>query len=132
MMRDKLIYLTMAVFCLAWPLWASATATATPATSPQASLSSTTHITGKVIDANGDAVIGASVIEKGTQNGTATDVDGTFALDVRRGADLVISFIGYQTMEVAAHSGMVVTMTENTNALDELVVVGYGVQKKNW
>jgi len=86
---------------------------------------------GKVVDEQGQSVIGASVIEKGTTNGTVTDADGSFALTVRRGAVLVISCIGYETVEVVESAQMTVVLKEDNMLLDELVVVGYGVQRKS-
>ena len=99
--------------------------------SVQAVQQSTKKITGTVIDSQGP-VIGASVIEKGTSNGVVTDFDGNFALDVKQGATLVISYIGYKTQEIAIgnQSTFNVTLEEDNAALDEVVVIGYGVQKK--
>ncbi|MDO4164266.1 MAG: TonB-dependent receptor [Bacteroides sp.] len=88
-------------------------------------------VKGHVKDALG-GVIGASVVEKGnTTNGTITDLDGNFSLAVPQGSTLVISFIGYKTQEVAAASSVVVTLVEDSEMLDEVVVIGYGVAKKN-
>ena len=83
-------------------------------------------------DENGEPVIGASVVEKGNpKNGTITDVDGQFTLKVNQGAPIVISYIGYVTQELAASNGMTVTMKEDQQSLQEVVVIGYGVQKKS-
>ena len=90
----------------------------------------TQTVTGLVVDAKGEAVIGASVVEKGTTNGIVTDLDGKFTLNVTQGATLQISFVGYQTQEVKASKSMRITLKEDTELLDEVVVVGYGVQKK--
>jgi TonB-linked SusC/RagA family outer membrane protein len=87
-------------------------------------------VTGIVVDANGETIIGANVMEKGTRNSTVTDVNGKFTLNVAEGAVLQLSFIGYTTREIAATPNMTVTLTEDTKVLDEVVVVGYGVQKK--
>ncbi len=89
------------------------------------------RITGTVTDAAGP-VIGASVVEKGTTNGVVTDFDGNFTLNVKPGATIVISYIGYQTREIAVgnQSNINVTLTEDDSVLEEVVVVGYGVQKK--
>ena len=91
----------------------------------------TKKITGSVVDAQGP-VIGASVVEKGTTNGTVTDLNGKFTLNVKPGAKLVISYIGYTTQEIAIgnQSTVNVTLAEDNAALDEVVVIGYGVQKK--
>ena len=89
-------------------------------------------VQGTVIDqANGEPIIGASILEVGTTNGTITDFDGNFTLNVQPGAKLSISYMGYKTQELAATSSMKVSMGEDTEVLDEVVVVGYGVVKKN-
>lgn len=91
------------------------------------------RITGVVKDANGEPIIGANVVEKDSKsNGTITDLDGNFQLDVSQNATLVISFIGYHSQElaVANRSSLSVTLQEDQLALDEVVVVGYGVVKK--
>ena len=88
-------------------------------------------VKGHVKDALG-GVIGASIVEKGNAtNGTITDLDGNFSLNVPKGSTLVISFIGYKTQEVAAASSVIVTLVEDTEMLDEVVVIGYGSVKKN-
>lgn len=87
-------------------------------------------ITGLVVDAQGEPVIGASVIEKGTTNGSITNLDGKFTLSVKAGAVLKISFVGYQTAEVKAAKSMKVVLKEDSEMLSEVVVVGYGTQKK--
>ena len=87
-------------------------------------------ITGLVVDTHGEPVIGASVVEKGTTNGTVTNLDGKFTLDVEPGATIQFSFVGYQTQEAKAAKTMKITLIEDTELLDEVVVVGYGSQKK--
>lgn len=89
-------------------------------------------VSGIIKDAAGEPIIGASVLEKGTTNGTITDFDGKFALSVTPGATLVVSYIGYQTQEMKAVSGktMDIQLKEDTEMLDEVVVVGYGTQKR--
>lgn len=90
-------------------------------------------VTGNVSDAEGP-IIGASVVEKGNPgNGTVTDLDGNFTLNVKPGATIVITYIGYQKQEIAVgnQSNLNVTMKTDDKSLDEVVVVGYGVQKKN-
>lgn len=89
-------------------------------------------ITGTVVDPNGEAVIGANVLVKGTTNGTITDMDGKFSLEVPEGAMLLVSYIGYGDYEtkVGNQSNLSITLKEDSKALDELVVVGYGVQRK--
>lgn len=89
-------------------------------------------ITGKVIDNQGEGVIGANVMEKGTTNGTITNMDGEFSLEVPIKATLQISYIGFNTQEIPVNGQKTFTvrMTEDTQSLDEVVVVGYGTQKK--
>ncbi len=89
-------------------------------------------ITGTVLDINGDPVIGANIVEKGTTNGIITDINGKFSLQVTDNAVLQISYIGYNTCEVAVNnqSSITVKLTEDTQAIEEVVVVGYGVQKR--
>jgi iron complex outermembrane receptor protein len=89
-------------------------------------------VNGIVKDATGEPVIGASVRVVGTQQGTVTDFDGLFTLDgVPQGAKLLITSIGYEDHEVTAASDMVITLAESTQMLENLVVIGYGVVKKN-
>ena len=89
-------------------------------------------VNGLVKDATGEPVIGASVRVVGTQLGTATDFDGLFTLDgVPQGAKLQITSVGYEDHEVTAASDLVITMAESTKMLENLVVIGYGVVKKN-
>ena len=89
-----------------------------------------TEITGTVVDETGETVIGATVVEKGTSNGTVTDFDGNFVIKVNEGATLVVSYIGYEKMEVVAQNGMTITLKDNAVELKELVVTGYQVQRK--
>ena len=88
-------------------------------------------IRGTVADANGEPVVGASVIVPGTTTGVITDQDGSFVIRVTAGTPLEISCIGYATQTLPAANGMAVTLAEDTTFLDEVVVVGYGVQKKS-
>ena len=89
-------------------------------------------VQGTVVDIeNGEPVIGASILEMGTTNGTITDFDGRFSLNVQPGAKLQFSYMGYKTQELAAQSSMYVRMGEDSELLEEVVVVGYGVVKKN-
>ena len=91
-----------------------------------------TTVQGTVIDAaNGEPIIGASILEIGTTNGTITDFDGNFEIKVANGAKLQFSYMGYKTQELAAQPKMAVKMGEDSELLDEVVVVGYGVVKKN-
>jgi len=88
--------------------------------------------TGKVVDGTGEPVIGATVKEYGTPNGAITDIDGNFSLNVAENASLEVSYIGYQSQRVKAEDGkmLAVTLQEDTEMLDEVVVVGYGTVKK--
>jgi TonB-linked SusC/RagA family outer membrane protein len=98
---------------------------------PQEVQQATKKITGSVVDAMGP-VIGASVVEKGTTNGTVTDFDGNFTLNVKPGATIVVSFIGFETQEIKVgnQDNFQITMKDDNAVLEEVVVVGYGVQKK--
>ncbi|OJV35508.1 MAG: hypothetical protein BGO33_03545 [Bacteroidia bacterium 43-41] len=94
----------------------------------------TKTVTGKIIDEKGEPVIGANVIEKGTpNNGTVTDVDGNFSIEIPANATLQISYIGYLPQDVTTVAGknLNITLKEDTKTLDELVVVGYGTMKKS-
>lgn len=91
-------------------------------------------VTGVVLDKTGETVIGASVLVKGTTNGTITDVDGNFTLkNVQEDAVLQVSFVGYKAQDVAlkGQSNIKVTLEEDTEVLDEVVVIGYGSVKKS-
>ena len=89
------------------------------------------NFSGTVYDSSGEPIIGASVIEKGTSNGAIADIDGHFTVSVNPGATLVISYIGYQTVETTAANDMNVTLQEDSQLLGDVVVIGYGVQKKS-
>lgn len=99
-------------------------------TAPQAVSATAGYVKGTVVDENGEPVIGASIVELGTTRGTTTDVDGTFSLKAGSKAKLQVSFIGYKTVTTNAVNGMKVQLTTDNANLDELVVVGYGQQKK--
>ena len=90
-------------------------------------------IKGVVYDSTGEPIIGASVLEKGTTNGIITDLDGNFSLQVKKGAVLVVSFIGYKTQEVVVNSvqSLKITLLEDAKALDEVVVIGYGTARRS-
>ena len=89
-----------------------------------------TEISGTVLDDFGEGVIGATVMEKGTSNGTVTDFEGNFKIKVKAGAVLAISYIGYQTLEVPAAMGMKVELVPDDKMLEEVVVTGYTTQRK--
>ena len=90
-------------------------------------------ISGKITDKQGEPIIGANIIEKGTTNGTITDVEGNFSLEVNPHSTLQISFIGYNTKEIAVNntSSFYIKLEEDAQALDEVVVVGYGTMRKS-
>lgn len=96
------------------------------------SVQQSNQVTGIVTDANGDPIIGANVIEKGTTNGIISDLDGKFSIYVNPGAVLQVSYIGYVTREITVKdkSFLTVKLSEDTQALNEVVVVGYGIQRK--
>jgi TonB-linked SusC/RagA family outer membrane protein len=90
------------------------------------------RVTGTVTDANSEPIIGANVVEKGTTNGIVTDLDGKFSLTVPDNAVLQISYIGYVSQEIAVRNqtSLKITLKEDNLALEEVVIVGYGVQRK--
>ena len=98
-----------------------------------ASLMAQTRVTGTITDNTGYGVIGASVIEKGTTNGAIADLDGKYEITVRPGATLVFSSIGYKEQEIVVGNQTVINvlLLEDTELLDEVVVVGYGTMKKS-
>ena len=90
----------------------------------------TASITVTVVDSNGEPIIGANVVQKGTTNGTITDFDGKATLSIKPGATVQVSFVGYKTTEVKVSKDMRIVLKEDTELMDEVVVVGYGSQKK--
>lgn len=91
---------------------------------------SSTIVKGQIVDAEGEPIVGATVVEIGTTRGTVTDLDGKFQLNSPANAKLRITYVGYKTVETKAHDGMKVVMQNDNAQLDEIVVVGYGQQKK--
>lgn len=91
------------------------------------------RVSGVITDTKGEPIIGANVAVKGTSNGTITDIDGKFDIEVPANTTLKISYIGYQPMEIniGNKSTIDIKLSEDTQALDEIVVVGYGTQKKS-
>ena len=89
-------------------------------------------VTGVVKDQNGELIIGANVVEKGTTNGTVTDVDGRFSINVAPGATLLISYIGYKSLEIEVDNRQAydIVLSEDSEALDEVIVIGYGTTKR--
>lgn len=97
-----------------------------------AAIEQTMHIKGKVIDSTGEPVIGANVLVKGTTIGVISDINGNFSIEAKKNATLLISFIGYKSQEVKVTNAiMEVVLADDTEMLDEVVVVGYGSQKKS-
>lgn len=88
-------------------------------------------VTGNVKDKAGEGVIGANIIVKGTTNGTITDFDGNFTLQAQKGDIIVISFIGYKTQELTAAPTLNVILEDDSEVLEDVVIIGYGVAKKN-
>jgi len=90
------------------------------------------RVTGTITDQNGESIIGANIIEMGTNNGTVTDMDGNFYLDVEEGATLRVSYIGYleQTINTSGRTTIPIVLIEDTQTLDELVVIGYGTVRR--
>ena len=125
--KSSCIVLASALFCTSLP------ALATSSTAHKSGIQQQDQkLKGQVIDATtGEPVIGVNVLVKGSTNGTITDIDGKYELNAPAGAILQISFIGYKTVEIAATtSEQTIKLHEDTETLDEVVVVGYGVQKK--
>ena len=85
---------------------------------------------GRITDQDGEPIVGASVVQKGTKNATITDLDGNFSLNVPPGSVLVVSYIGFAEQTVTASTNLNITLKSNIEKLDEVVVVGYGTQKK--
>lgn len=100
---------------------------------PVLGFSQTIKVRGTVVDATGMSIIGASVLEKGTTNGVITDIDGNFELSVSANGTLQISYVGFQTQEIPVNNQTVfkVTLKEDAEVLDEVIVVGYGTMKKS-
>lgn len=130
-MLKRLKSVSMLLFLGTFFLGTISTVTALGANS-SAILQQTETCKGLVKDATGESVIGASVVVKGTTNGTITNLDGNFSLnDVKKGDVIVISYVGYQTKEVKWNGGLLnVILKEDSKTLSEVVVVGYGTQKK--
>ena len=126
--KGKYAFLASALFCV------SQSSFALPTYADNASvevIQQVKRIHGTVVDKSGEPVIGANVIVKGTTNGTITDLDGKFEFDAEIGSTLEISFIGYKTLTIKAAADMgKIKLAEDTETLEEVVVVGYGVQRK--
>ena len=87
-------------------------------------------VSGTVLDATGEPLIGVSVLEAGTSNGVVTDFDGQFTLTVKQGAKITFSYVGYLSKTLPAQNGMKVTLEEDNKVLNEVVVVGYGTMRR--
>lgn len=89
-------------------------------------------VKGNVKDVSGEPLIGVSIIEKGTSNGTASDLDGNFSISTTKSSTLLVSYIGYGSQEIQAENGktLQIVLKENAEILEDVVVVGYGTQKK--
>lgn len=134
-MKQKTVFIS----CLAMTLLSQALvckAAASPLLVTQAVQQSSKtfpKVSGKIFDNAGEAIIGASVVVKGTSNGSVTDLDGNYTLtDVPQGATLVISYVGYKSQEVVANATSLknIILLEDSKTLNELVVIGYGTQRK--
>lgn len=132
--REKLILL-LSLTCLPQgQMLATSTDKTQPSAVLQEVMQNENYASGRVLDSAGDPVIGASIMEKGTSNGIVTDLDGNFKLKVSSAkATLVISYIGYETVELSATNKRLSTITlqEDNAQLDEVVVVGYGAVRKS-
>ncbi len=126
-MNFKPIYLSTLLVLLAASPVAGFNAAAEPG---QSTAAENFTATGTVVDQNGDPVIGAAVIESGKSSGVNTDIDGRFSIVVPRGAKITVTFVGCKPVTVEAAQNMQITLEEEANALDEVVVVGFGTQKK--
>lgn len=117
-LKDRVALFLTLVLCLTFPVQAWA---------------QKQTVTGTVIEQNGEPVIGATIMEKGTSNGTTTDIDGNFTINVEPKATIVISYVGYQTQEIKVDgkTHLDITIKEDNQILDEVVVVGYGTMKKS-
>lgn len=104
-----------------------------PAADSSAAVQQVGNVKGKVLDAAGDPIIGANIIVVGTTNGTISDIDGNFSIQAGKGDVLKISYIGFvdKTVTVADAKQLTITLKEDTETLDEVVVIGYGTQKKS-
>lgn len=125
------------MFCLLLSAFSVSGALAAPVTTGDASamvVQQGKKVTGVVVDATGEPVIGANVVVKGTTNGTITDFDGNYTIEGVSASDvLVFSYIGYLSQEITVgnQAAINVTLSEDSQALDEVVVVGYGVMRKS-
>lgn len=120
----------VAALLLASPIACLANANATGTSNVQSVQQGSLKVSGVVKDVDGEPIIGASIFEKGTKNGTVTDVNGKFTLDVKPGSSLIVTYVGYTTQEVSATRNPNIILHEDDHNLNEVVVIGYGTQKK--
>ena len=120
----------LAAFACVVCLCGSYAAYAAVASSEAAEQASQVVASGVIVDAQGEPIVGASVVEKGTTNGVMADVAGKFSLRVKSGATLEISCVGYTTVTVKAGANLQIVLNDDANLLNETVVVGFGAQKK--
>ena len=92
-----------------------------------------TQLSGSVTDANGQPIPGATIIVQGTNNGTTSDFDGNYTISIEENQNLVISYLGYatQTILFTGQDNVNISLVEDLNELDEIVITGYGTQKKS-
>ena len=131
--KDKFL-MFLSLICLPFgELAAEQTGTGLSSPINQEVLQNIVKITGQVIDLQGEPIIGATVMEKGTANGIVTDLDGNFNLNVSPSNKLQISYVGFQTQElsIGSNRSFKIVLKEDTELVDEVVVVGYGSVKKS-
>lgn len=116
--KDRVLSLLTLLLCLALPIQAWA---------------QKQTVTGTVTEQNGEPIIGATIMEKGTTNGTTTDFDGNFSINVTKDAIILVSYVGYvpQEIKVGNKTHLDIVIKEDNQVLDEVVVVGYGTMKKS-
>ena len=131
-MKKNARFSTLALTLLGLACWAFSPAQALGGSAAVAqSVNQSNKITGQVVDETGEPMIGVTVVVKGTQIAAVTDLDGKFSLSLPAGKNMIeFSYIGYENMTLKAGNGMKVTMKPESNAVDEVVVIGYGTQKK--
>jgi TonB-dependent SusC/RagA subfamily outer membrane receptor len=128
--RKKAVAILAIAFLLLCPGTGASAADPASGGSAAAAAQQNVDIRGRVVDQNGLPVIGASVFQAGTRNGAVTDVDGYFSISVPVGAALQVECMGYKGVSVQASNGMVVSLSEDAQLLSEVVVVGYGTQRR--
>ncbi|MDR0698029.1 MAG: carboxypeptidase-like regulatory domain-containing protein, partial [Tannerella sp.] len=130
----KLVKIMMlSAFLLMTGVWTASARGGDSQETPGLQQQSKIRITGTVVDRAGETVIGANIIEKGVAaNGTISDIDGKFSLEVNANATLQISYIGYVTQDVAVGTqrDIAITLQEDLQALDEVIVIGYGTARR--